>query len=589
MAACVAPAWVLNAAACEGSLRRLFERVPTEAVSPPPDRMHATFSTNCRRMLRRHPICTTLTGTLLILVAAKRQGYPATNSAMPHTAALMSRRVMCRVVLIASLIIPVGRALAQPTDTGSTTLPRAAIINGSIEFITLPQREKLGLFGARYLVSLSRSFAFGPALFGAFTGKRGGLFVLAAELQGQRRLHGPVDGVATIAVGGGGGAAAPVGDGLFVRPTVGVLVHAGRIRSSLLLSRVYLGAQIGSTQASVEFGIPTHFHAVPRDRLDFPTTSPTRSGIGFDALDVVTTIYRPRTTKRMELTTTSSSNIGLVGVRAERALGRHFALGVAGAGAFAGGVAGYAEYLADITLHMPMISDRLDVGVRSAIGMAGGGGVPVGGGVILRETVTAKWRWFDALAVQGEAGYVAAPSGQFRALSSSLGVTWTLDAAEGQATTRRPVRSEWLLGVESYDAPRTDGRHAPLQSVAFRINRFVTPHAYLSGQARSALGGGAGAYAVGLLGGGSEWQARPRWRLGAEALVGAAGGGGVSTGSGAVVHALAYASREIGSGLDVRAGIGRVRSVRGGLNARVLDISAGYAFGLTRGSKARSK
>ncbi len=491
-------------------------------------------------------------------------------------------------VSVACVLGTAGLSSAQSAAAAAvaTTLQaRPAIVGASGEVIVLPNRERVGLFGTAYLLALSPSLSFGPAIFGAITGARGGLFVLAANLQARRPVHGPFGVVGSLVVGGGGGGGAPVGEGLFLRPSTGLSFRAADITTTLSVAHTRLGGRIASTQATVGVQVPSTFRAVRRDHIDVPTTATTRSGMGFDAFDVAATTYWPSTPAPASAGTRQPTTIGLIGARAHRALTRRVELGVAGAGAFAGGVAGYAEYLADLSVRAALANERLSVGVRSAAGMAGGGGLAVGGGLLVKGAITGEWRWSEALALRGDAGYVTAPSGRFRALSSTVGASWTIDARPGNPTPERATRMEWLIGLESYGAPRTDGRRAAVQNLAFRLNRFITRRLYVTGQARSALGGGAGAYAVGLLGAGGEWPLHHPWRGGTETVLGAGGGGGVSTGSGAVAQVEAYASREITRDLAFRAGVGRVRSLRGGLNATVVDISAGYAFGVTRGRR----
>jgi hypothetical protein len=141
---------------------------------------------------------------------------------------------------------------------------------------------------------------------------------------------------------------------------------------------------------------------------------------------------------------------------------------------------------------------------------------------------------------------------------------------------------EFGVGAERYRAARKDGGTRPLEAVVLQVNRFVSPNLYVTGQAHSAYAGGAGAYSVGLFGLGAQLPVTQRLRLGAEALAGAAGGGGVDTQGGAIVQARAYADAALTDALSLRVGVGKLKSVHGGLDAPVVDAALVFRFGVDR-------
>jgi hypothetical protein len=70
------------------------------------------------------------------------------------------------------------------------------------------------------------------------------------------------------------------------------------------------------------------------------------------------------------------------------------------------------------------------------------------------------------------------------------------------------------------------------------------------------------------------------FRFGAELLLGAAGGGGVATGSGAVAQSMAWAGWSVTPESQIRLGAGAVKALRGDLRSGVLEISWTRALGL---------
>ena len=164
-----------------------------------------------------------------------------------------------------------------------------------------------------------------------------------------------------------------------------------------------------------------------------------------------------------------------------------------------------------------------------AAGMGGGGEVPVGGGLLLKGSAYGIVRLSDVLGLTLEGGVMKAPQGELTAPFASASLLWVLEDRFDAGQSALATRTEWILGLERYEAARRDGSERTLDAVVLKINRFLSPHFYLTGQAHSALSGGAGGYSVGLFGLGVQTPLGARFHAGAELLAGAAGGGGVDT------------------------------------------------------------
>ena len=64
-------------------------------------------------------------------------------------------------------------------------------------------------------------------------------------------------------------------------------------------------------------------------------------------------------------------------------------------------------------------------------------------------------------------------------------------------------------------------------------------------------------------------------------LIGAAGGGGVSTQGGAILQPNAYVGVDISRSLSLRVGAGKIKALRGAtLNANAVDIALVFTFGV---------
>jgi hypothetical protein len=487
-----------------------------------------------------------------------------------------------KTLLLGFLAAP-ALALCQPVDAPSSEplLARPATVRLGYERLRLPGGERLGLLGTTFLIDIGGGFAVGPAAYGAITGGRGGLFVVGAEAAWHHRIAGPLEFEAGVHAGGGGGGAAPVGGGLMLRSHLDLLYDLGGLKAGVSASRVrFPNGQIESSQLGLVLTVPTDFRFVERDRIGQPLSISGRAGMGFDRIQAVFGVYKPRSGSRRNSGGELTQKIGFVGTRLERAIDDHLYWGVEAAGAASGGVGGYAEYLGIVGTETAFFSQALTLGARVALGMGGGGDVGVGGGLLLKGGLYGTLRLARSLGVSIEGGLTRAPQGSFSALHGSASLVWVLDDPSDITAPPRTVRTDWVAGAERYNAARRDGTVRDLQLNVLKVSRFVTPSIYLTGQAHSAWGGGAGGYIAGMFGVGVQARLWSRLHAGAEALVGAAGGGGIDTQGGALVQPMVYLGMDVTRDLSLRVGAGRIKALHGALDAGVVEASVVFTFGV---------
>jgi hypothetical protein len=479
-------------------------------------------------------------------------------------------------------------ALSVDPDPAAGSVPLRTLdarVRLGAERVHLPGRERMGLVGLTELVNVGGEWWVGPGVYGAATGKRGGLFVPGVEGAWSHPFNEWLALDAGVFAGGGGGAAAPVGGGLMLRPHLDLVLRLPGFYTGPTWSKVWFAnGQINSNQLGWMLNVDSSFRYRPAS-FTGAATDGTATGLGFDHVDALVTMVRPRhsiATSGAPLT----SRIGLVGLRAERIVDGPLWAGIETAGAASGGVAGYAEVLGTAGLRFPVVADRLSLGVRASAGLGGGGAIDTGGGILLKTAAGATLRLTDTLGIGAEVGVLGAFKGHYKAVTAAVSLNWALDVPQHDLdswTNTRPgvpTRMEFGSGVERYRAARKDGRTQALEAVVLQMNRFVAPNIYVTGQAHSAFAGGAGAYSVGLFGLGAQLPVGSRLRLGAEALAGAAGGGGVDTQGGAVVQGRAYMDVSLTDSLSLRVAAGKIKSVHGGVDAPVLDAALVFRFGV---------
>jgi hypothetical protein len=484
-----------------------------------------------------------------------------------------------RRALAAALCFLPGLVLAQvaPADHWRSVPAFARI---GYETITLPGDERMGLVGMSYLVEARPGLCLGPAVYGAASGQRGGFFTIGADAALCTRLYGPLSLQAGLYVGGGGGAAAPVGGGLMLRPYANLLWDFGGFSAGVSVSNVrFPNGDIQSSQIGVVLDAPLKFTTLPVGSPKPRRYTGTPTGVGFDRVLAVAGVYSPRGGSLGVSGAPLPAQIGYVGARAETFLRYHVYAGVEANGAASGGVDGYAEILGTLGTEYLLGDSGVTLGARVALGMGGGGDMPMGGGLLGKAALDLGIPLSRDLSLGLEAGWAGAPQGDFSAPFGSLSLRWALDPLLGVPPT--VVREEWAAGVELYqDAARKNGSSHSMQNLSFKYTRFVGASAYLTGQVQSAYQGNAGAYTAGLFGVGGQWRFDSGLLAGAEMLAGAAGGGGVDTGSGAIVKPMAYVGAELSPALSLRLGAGWVKALNGELSSAVADLTLVYAFGV---------
>ena len=458
------------------------------------------------------------------------------------------------LALMLALCLPAGSAQAGAAD-------RPLAVAGGYENWRLPGDERLGMAHAEVLFEVAPDWWLGPTVYGAASGQRGGFYVGGLAVQRPVALTPGLWLVPGFALGGGGGAAAPVGNGLMLRPSLALQLPIGDWRAGIGVSQVsFPGTDIRSTQWGLVAEWHGRFVAEPLGSIGRRLAADGRSGLGFDRMALTAGRYT---------LSDATTKVDLVGVRLDRfGSDRRLYWGVEAAAAANRSNAGYMEILghggAEFTL-----AEALRVGARAALGFGGGGAVPTGGGTIghldATLTLTPAPGWQLGAAI----GRVGGTSSAMRGTRAELSLAADLEPLAPPGTPGRSGtvrRVDWAGAVQQIGSVhRNDGSEGALQTIGLQLNWWLNENAYLSGQAHSAAGGGAGAYSQGLLGAGIATPFRGRYlQLGAELLAGGAGGGGVQSLSGAIVQATLWAGiQPYRDGAHLRLGVGMEKSHSG--------------------------
>lgn len=452
----------------------------------------------------------------------------------------------------------------------------------SLETLTLPGQERMGLVGGSYLFEVAPGVHVGPAAYGAATGQRGGFFTGGVDVAWKKPLVSSAFVRTGLYLGGGGGGSAAVGGGLMLRPYVELGWQMDGYSLGVSASQVHFpSGDIRSRQWGGVMSLDDDFRYAPAARAGQAVQSGARGGAGFDRIAVVAGQYRPDGASRDANGAAYAGAIGYAGFRADQMVSDRVFWGLESGAAVSGGADGYAEILAVLGAEQPLWDDGLRLGARVAAGLGGGGRVATQGGVIVKTALGARAQLSRHASVALEAGLVRAPDGRFRARTASLLLGLDLDVMPQDAQRDRVLQGmAWEAKLTRYTAAaRYSLPEQAFDTVGFAINRRIGPNLYYTGQALSAVDGQAGGYSMGLVGLGANSDAfAGGWSAGLELLGGAAGGGGVNTQGGAVVQTEAYLARDLPGDLRLKLGLGWVKSLKGELASPLVDLSLSIPF-----------
>ena len=468
---------------------------------------------------------------------------------------------------------------------------RPGAVESNWTAIKMPDGGRAGFVSLSYLMAFDDDWGFGPGFYGAAKGNYGGIFTAGFTGQRRWRLSSNTHLATSLYVGAGGGVSSSqlrFGGGLMLRPEISLRTQTGPWYSGIGLSQIRFPS--GNVKSGVGLGFTLgramDFASFSPDDAGKPGRAGRRTGLGFDEIALTGGFEKPRASSRDRSGYPRTLKVGKAGAELRQYIADGSWWGVEASGAAKGGADGYMEVLGQIGQDWALFgSPRLRLGGQLGAGLGGGGNLNTGNGWLLRAGPTLRWITPWGPSLRFDAGYTHAPSGAYGGtygrlvLAMPLDRTPTLVGDDPGGTVR--VQQ---LGASVMHLPRVkfkDGREEAVSHLAVSMSREFSPLLYGTAQAGSAAAGSAGAYSFGLFGLGV--QSEPVWgqlRVGAEWLVGAAGGGGVRVGGGAVTQAEAWAQWAVSERLRLRAGVGGFRTIRGHDQSTPLaHLQLSYAFG----------
>ncbi len=466
----------------------------------------------------------------------------------------------------------------------------------SFEEINMPDAgEKMGLYSIGAYDKINPWFYGGITLYGAASGRRGGFFTGGYTLGVERRLFDNLIFDMGGYVGAGGGGAAAQGGGLMISPHVGLKYDFSWSKLGLNFTYVdFPNGDISSDAISLLLDIP--FSSLILNWEDDGLTMADYFGVNWNNvsrhrshLAARVRAYSPATSSKTTSGGSLNNSLGLVGVEYSYFIDDNWFTTFETAGAFTGGVGGYAELLAGIGYRLPLTKDdRLALLPALTVGGAGGGAVETGGGFVSRANLGLEYRLSPDFSLIMDGGYLTASDGKFDTSYLGLNLAYVMETFARDQKGVPLVEKELIKTTKwrfrpahqwYFDAQRRGGSSRDMQLLGGKIDWMGGDWWYLTGQGLSAYAGGAGGYSEGFWGAGILGPSWKKLRFYGEMLIGAGGGGGVDSGSALLFKPSVGLEYNLNKDLNLQTGIGKVISKEGNLDANTLDVSLIWRFG----------
>lgn len=480
---------------------------------------------------------------------------------------------------------------------GIEFIKKDGIYRGTFENVVISDDENMGLFGLGYFLNLDENYYFGPSFYGAMTGKRGGFFVGGFEGGYTYKMNDHISLEAGLFMGGGGGGSAPQGGGLMLRPHLSLMYDFSPMKIGIGLSEVkFPNGDIDSKQIFLQteipfdtvylkghkFGLNTTYNAV-KDQISKNFHS-TYTAATFEH-------YSPTNDSLNTNSTIKTKDFQLLGFEYGSFLNENMFLFMQTAGAMGGQMGGYMEVFSGLGYKYNIDGTALSTDIRMELGAGGGGRVDTGGGLATKLKSGLSYNFSNNFSLRADIGYMHSMDGTFNASTYGLNILYHLNAPS--ANTLHNQNKDIFLFTSPWSMSLTHKTYLPSDSmlldksrevkqidlIGLKIRKHIHPNFYLTGEAYGAYKGETGGYAEGLLGVG--WESSKflnNFKLRAEFLLGAGAGGGVDSNSGAITEATVGGSYVLSKSWDIGLNIGKMRSIKPGINTTTLNLDLTYKF-----------
>jgi hypothetical protein len=466
-------------------------------------------------------------------------------------------------------------------------------LQSSYETWKLPGNERMGMARLGLEKQFNPYFSAGVDGYTAMAGERGGFITLGVSAGLKYPLAPNLQVESGLFVGGGGGRGGRelTGGGLMLRENLGL--------------RYQLSDHVSLSSGYSWVNFPDHGTIKSRQlyaglNVSFDSLTETGQLSSYPVQTSGFNLYTPATHDMMlswrevrvsDATTTDTggaqSHLGMIGVRWKTYLSPRWYATFETEAASKGNSRGYMDIMAGLGYRYP-VSSSLNLYTDLNAGGGGGGGTNTGGGLLWDWRVGTQYHFDRHWFLDGAVSRFWSPSTNFRSqtVGLSLGYQFGPQLNQGYQGAWKDFDSHGLrlrVAEQTYLKGHANWRNLPDQSVhnlGVQIDYFISPQWYLTGQGLSAVKGDAGAYSTGQVGAGWRNALSQNTFVELEALLGAAGGGGLNTGSGFVAQTNFNLGYSLNKTFEVLATLGESKALNGDFRAHVVGLSMAYKFNM---------
>lgn len=496
--------------------------------------------------------------------------------------------------------------VSTPNQQGLWLQKQPGFFRFSFDNVSMPNDgPDMGFMGLNYFADITPNLYGGIGAYGAVSGNQGGFFTLGAEAGVHREFFENWWGDAGMFIGGGGGRSSLVGGGLMLRPHVGIAYDFRWVRLGLHYSYIHFpSGEIHSSQVGLDLDIPFDFYYVRiqdvSNNLINVANIHLLNGkfLDFQRNDfsIILQAYKQKPGTLNVNDQVQDGTMGVIGAELDHYFTDNTFWWVKAGGAFHGVPNGYMDVIGGFGYHWALMRNGIALVPQLGVGAGGGGNVDTGGGVLIQPQLGLEVPLTSNFAARLSGGYLWAPTGELSAYTVTGAIIYHLNVA---TASDKPVikladcysTQAWRIQLfnQTYISPQHafSPRDTSINLIGVQIDQLFTPIFFFSYQAASAYSGWhAGGLASGMIGPGIQTPPflNQRLQLFGEFLVGAAGGGGLSLGGGAIVEPVVGLHYALSPAIGLQASFSQIKAVNNDLNTPVVNAGLTIKFGtLDRG------
>ncbi|TXD52940.1 MULTISPECIES: hypothetical protein [unclassified Polaribacter] len=460
-----------------------------------------------------------------------------------------------------------------------------------IDFLSIGMPDNdpnMGYSGIHYNLMLNDWSYVGLGIYGAITGNKGGFFTLGVNAGIKKYIDDKFYVDTGFHFGGGGGAGAPDGGGAFILPhfNVGYDFKNFSVNSGWSYVDFFDGGHIKGHQLNLSLEIPLNYsyskYTFSEDEFSFAELQKSDWNINSKRTSLLFHVNNLRI-KGNTQGINSGKTIRLAGFELASYFSENWFAFLKVDGAFDGIKAGFMDVFLGGGYHVSFNKNNTNILAKFGAGAAGGGGIDTQGGFLIYPDISIEQKIFGDVYIAINKGYIMSLNSHFYTSSYGIGLKYYIDRngikADEKYSNGKFKGFEVITKHDIYfNAKRDTGIEQNMHQISLQINFDLNKNLYVAGQTSFANFGDAGAYGEGIVGFGTRSNPiiKNKIVLFAQALGGAAGGGGISTGQGLILKPSAGFNYVLSDALSFRAAGGYVKAKGGELSNTFLNFGLKY-------------